>query len=150
MLEVSACFEHPGRSMEAALSKVAPQLFGVPGVIVSRSPTEARCMVNGVFGDVHDGPMLFSKCQWVSCSERPGVQLSEVKVSCMVVLRGLRVTEASHTSVFPYARQFPLPHFIRLVSNYHSPLSLPLPSRRFRVPASAVVLCTHSVEVHRT
>ncbi len=47
----------------------------------------------------------------------------------------------SHTSVFPYARRFPFPHFIRLVSNYHSPLSLPLPSRRSRVPASAVVLC---------
>jgi hypothetical protein len=30
----------------------------------------------------------------------------------------------SHTSVFPYARRFVLPHFIRLVSNYHSPLSL--------------------------
>jgi hypothetical protein len=50
----------------------------------------------------------------------------------------------SHTSVFPYARRFPLPHFIRLVSNYHSPLSLPLPSRRSRVPASAVVLCHRS------
>jgi hypothetical protein len=44
---------------------------------------------------------------------------------------------ASHKSVFPYARWFPLPHFIRLVSNYHSPLPLPLPSRRSRVPASA-------------
>jgi hypothetical protein len=51
---------------------------------------------------------------------------------------------------FPYARRFPLPHFIRLVSNYHSPLSLPLPSRRSRVPTSAVVLFTHRVEVHRT
>jgi hypothetical protein len=67
--------------METALSKVAPQLFGVPGVIVSRTPTEARCMVNGVFGDAHDGPMLFSKCQWVSCSERPGVRLSELKLA---------------------------------------------------------------------
>ncbi len=28
--------------------------------------------------------------------------------------------------MFPYARRFPLPHFIRLVSNYHSPLSLSL------------------------
>ena len=46
---------------------------------------------------------------------------------------------------FPYARRFPLPHFIRLVSNYHSPLSLPLPSRRSRVPASAVVLTQSSL-----
>jgi hypothetical protein len=38
-------------------------------------------------------------------------------------------------------RRFPLPHFIRLVSNHHTPLSLPLPSRRSRVPDSAVVLC---------
>ena len=50
---------------------------------------------------------------------------------------------------FPYARRFPLPHFIRLVSNYHSPLSLPLPSRRSRVPASAVVLlCCRAAVLH--
>ena len=55
----------------------------------------------------------------------------------------------SHTSVFPYARRFPLPHFIRLVSNYHSPLSLPLPSRRSRVPASAVVLCGGGPQTHK-
>jgi hypothetical protein len=47
----------------------------------------------------------------------------------------LYVTVVSHTLVFPYACRFPLPHFIRLY-----PLSLPLPSRRSRVPASAVVL----------
>jgi hypothetical protein len=45
-------------------------------------------------------------------------------------------------------RRFPLPHFIRLVSNYHSPLSLPLPSRRSRVPASAAVLCPARHPLH--
>jgi hypothetical protein len=44
----------------------------------------------------------------------------------LVVLRGLQVTEASHTSVSHYARRFsPPPLFIRLVFNYHS---LPLPT----------------------
>jgi hypothetical protein len=70
-------------------------------------------------------------------------------VSCMVVLRGLRVTVVSHTSVFPYgyACRFPLPHFIRLVSNYHSPFSLRLPSRRSRVgpTRSSRVVCILSV-----
>jgi hypothetical protein len=38
---------------------------------------------------------------------------------------------------FPFTHVgFPLPHVIRLVSNYHSPLSLPLPSRRSRVSAN--------------
>jgi hypothetical protein len=40
-------------------------------------------------------------------------------VSCMVVLRGSRVTVASHTSGFPYACRFPLPTF------YPSSLQLP-------------------------